>query len=380
MSYNRKLLKQMTEESKQKKTTPKYKVEGWLDNYAKKPIVNSNGYIDGEPPSGHNWRIPGNKITMDLPGMPSKILAVPSEGNSKVVNKGEKASFPKADYVDEYPMMKKGGEPTPLELAKIKAKMALESHFGNPAARRMTTPYPQSLVFKEQDGKIGRGTHYVYNQDNFVVPTIQEGSNGKLFYNQNASPYDREAIRFNSPEDAASFAQYYKNVAPMTKSFRKNGGDISIPNLEEGSWLDRYDKGGGPLPSVQKGKLQPIKPLPKRTDSDYENFFEIFDPTGISSWDDVYRSYKKSGLSSETALEVLGALPLFGNIAKVTKPGIHLAKYSKVDKALFNTLPKNKSLSRTFSSASKTGRGTDAYQTYEQHQNGGQINWLNKYK
>jgi len=129
------------------------------------------------------------------------------------------------------------------------------------------------------------------------------------------------------------------------------------------------------LPSAQNGKLQPIKPLPKRTDSDYENFFEIFDPTGISSWDDVYRSYKKSGLSSETALEVLGALPLLGNIAKVTKPGIHLAKYSKVDKALFNTLPKNKSLSRIFSGASKTGRGTDAYQTYEQHKNGGEMSF-----
>jgi hypothetical protein len=142
-------------------------------------------------------------------------------------------------------MAQYGGEPEPtsLELAKIKAKMALESHFGNPAARRMTTPYPQSLVFKEQDGKIGRGTHYVYNQDNFVVPTIQEGSNGKLFYNQNASPNDREAMRFNSPEDAESFAQYYKHVAPMMRNF-KNGGDISILNLEEGGWLNRYDEGG----------------------------------------------------------------------------------------------------------------------------------------
>lgn len=127
------------------------------------------------------------------------------------------------------------------------------------------------------------------------------------------------------------------------------------------------------IPSAQKGKKIDIRRVPKRTDSDAENLFEILDPTGLSSWDDIYRSYKKTGWSPETALEVLGAIPLLGNIAKVTKPGIHLAKYSKVDKALFNTLPRNKSLSSTVSGASKVGRGTDTYQAYDEYQNGGEM-------
>ena len=128
------------------------------------------------------------------------------------------------------------------------------------------------------------------------------------------------------------------------------------------------------VPSAQKGKKIDIRRVPKRTDSDAENLFEILDPTGLSSWDDIIRSYKDPNTAWwETGLEVLGAIPFLGNIAKVTKPGIHLAKYSNVDKALFNTLPKNKSLSRTVSGASKVGRGTDAYQAYDEYQNGGEM-------
>jgi len=228
MSFNRKLLSQMIAESKQKKTQSK----------PKDRIVDPMGQWKFP---GQVTRIPSNRITMQ--GVPYPVLGVGNNGQQQMMYPGQEYSFPGSKYVDEYPMMKKGGEPTPLELAKIKAKIALESHFGNPAARRMTTPYPQSLVFKEQDGKIGRGTHYVYNQDNFVVPEIQEGSDGKLFYNQNTSPYDREAMRFNTPEDAAAFAQYYKNVAPMTRSFRKNGGENILPKAQDGSILNNIQIG-----------------------------------------------------------------------------------------------------------------------------------------
>jgi hypothetical protein len=54
-------------------------------------------------------------------------------------------------------------------------------------------------------------------------------------------------------------------------------------------------------------------------DSWLENISEIVDPTGVSSWDDVYRSYKNTGLSGETALEVFGALPLLGKVGKAGK-------------------------------------------------------------
>jgi hypothetical protein len=109
-------------------------------------------------------------------------------------------------------------------------------------------------------------------------------------------------------------------------------------------------------PMAQKGRQV------EDNDSWLENVGEIIDPTGISSWDDVYRAYKNTGLSKETALEAFGAIPLLGKISKVTEPGIHLIKYSGIDKILRNTLPRNKSLSRAANVASKTGRGTDAVQ------------------
>ena len=70
-------------------------------------------------------------------------------------------------------------------------------------------------------------------------------------------------------------------------------------------------------------------------DSLAEDVFEILDPTGISSYDDVYRSYKENGLFSwQTGLEVLGALPIIGKAGK----GIKIANTSsKLLKSLSKT-------------------------------------------
>jgi hypothetical protein len=74
------------------------------------PIVNPRGYIDGQPPKGSNWRIPGDgmgtSITMDLPNMPDEILVVPDGDfdQAKVMKRGEEEYFAGADFVDEYTM------------------------------------------------------------------------------------------------------------------------------------------------------------------------------------------------------------------------------------------------------------------------------------
>ena len=55
----------------------------------------------------------------------------------------------------------------------------------------------------------------------------------------------------------------------------------------------------------------------------YEDILEILDPTGISSYDDVYRAYNnyKSGKGSMTdlVLEGTGAIPVLGKFGKLTK-------------------------------------------------------------
>lgn len=64
------------------------------------------------------------------------------------------------------------------------------------------------------------------------------------------------------------------------------------------------------IPMAQKGKQV------EDNDSWLENIAEIVDPTGISSWDDVYRAYKNKGIGKEVALELLGSIPLLGKVKK----------------------------------------------------------------
>jgi len=72
---------------------------------------------------------------------------------------------------------------------------------------------------------------------------------------------------------------------------------------------DAVKKYSKPMPAPKKKQLED-------NDSWLENAVEIVDPLGVTSYDDVYRSYKNTGLSGETALEALGAIPLIGKIGK----------------------------------------------------------------
>jgi hypothetical protein len=127
-----------------------------------------------------------------------------------------------------------GGAPDNVRLAKMKATLARAAAMGNKAAIRMTKPSPDNLAFKEWDGMMGKGTHYMASMGRFAVPFIQEGKDGKLFFNKNASPDDKEAIQFDSEEDAQYFAEHYKEIAPMMKSsqIQKNEPKETIENKE----------------------------------------------------------------------------------------------------------------------------------------------------
>ena len=96
--------------------------------------------------------------------------------------------------------------------------------------------------------------------------------------------------------------------------------------------------------------LQPKKPNKKPSptkkyktqDSTLEDVFEIFDPTGITSYDDVYRSYKENGLLSwQTALEGLGALPVIGKVGKGIKAINTTNKYLKALNKINKTVAKS---------------------------------------
>ena len=56
---------------------------------------------------GQVTRIPSNTITMQ--GVPYPVMGVPNKGEPTMMQPGQYYEFPDADYVDEYPQMKKGG-------------------------------------------------------------------------------------------------------------------------------------------------------------------------------------------------------------------------------------------------------------------------------
>lgn len=112
------------------------------------------------------------------------------------------------------------------------------------------------------------------------------------------------------------------------------------------------------------GNMVYEKPMAKRTgDSTLENIAEVFDPTGITSWDDVYRSYKETGWSPDTALEIFGALPMLG---KVGKAGKLMGQFAKGAGMTARQRRNIQTIANTLQAVPYVGRGTDAYQTIQQ--------------
>jgi len=160
----------------------------------------------------------------------------------------------------------------------MKSKMATQAALGNPGAKRMMSNMPAKYIFTGNErfsdgtpaeGAGAYGSHYISNRDNYVYPNLQDNGEGTLNFIPNASPSDREAMRFENPGEADYFANHYKEVAPMMKHYFNKlamGGSIpgtpgftyartndpapsegpyakkTLPSAKDGGWLDEYDK------------------------------------------------------------------------------------------------------------------------------------------
>jgi hypothetical protein len=101
--------------------------------------------------------------------------------------------------------------------AMIKARLAYEYQRGNPAVLRMMSGHDSPHQF--EDG--ATGTHYMASMDNYAVPLIQD-KDGNLVLGD-YGPESKEAIQFDSPEDAEYFAENYKKFAPALKNYEDGG-------------------------------------------------------------------------------------------------------------------------------------------------------------
>lgn len=256
MAFNRKELK--VEPTTKKNQNP----------YSKDVIVDPMGQWKYP---GEITKIPSNQITME--GVPYPVLGVDNLGNEQMMYPGLDYTFP-GQSVTEYPQM----DEEEMRYGGLKKK------------RRKTTN-----------------------------PAV--GINDLMLRNP-----------FYHTRKGASFVPY-----------KEKGGST-------GGWLDKYQTGKevppkkydtskmwdpskqymGPPRSEQEAKQMTadgrLKPEHHTSDEWYkisdnrgEDLFEIIDPTGVSSWDDVKRSYEKTGMSPSTYAEIFGALPMVGKLGKLEK-------------------------------------------------------------
>lgn len=221
-------------------------------------------------------------------------------------------------------------------------------------------------------------THFMESGDARVYPTVVQRPGNKFveWLNQrdpraayNYAMDTGQYIQFPNDEQATWYgANGYKqgtNVVTGKKKMQPGGQTIAYPD---------NTRLGNVAKHVRPGNYRGQMP-----DTLGENIFEIIDPTGISSWDDVYRSaVNPNSTGYDTAIEFIGAIPMLGKLAKLSSPGIHLGKYKGLDRTLYDFLPRNKVVSHGISTLGKVGRGSDAYQAYDQYKQYGGV--MKKYQ
>jgi hypothetical protein len=162
---------------------------------------------------------------------------------------------------------------------------------------------------------------------------------------------------------------------------KKNSRAYSIPgeyksNITKKSVSKQPVNNGFTLKQSNKSNIKNISTSNIKRDNPFnrpdqlsDDVFEIIDPSGISSWDDVAKSYKKSGLSSETGVELFGAIPIIGKLGKVAKAIDSMKGAAKTSRQLNSAKKTVKVLGTTAKYGPKTQKSIDAYQAYSNRKN-----------
>jgi hypothetical protein len=207
-------------------------------------------------------------------------------------------------------------------------------------------------------GSIGGATQGIPGATGFMYArTGTTPSNGKYAKKTKASAQNGTEMKF-----------YQEGLDFKPKSISRDGDNIAYSDNTRVGNIPRYTR-----PSNYQGN-QP--------DTLGENIFEIIDPSGISSWDDIYRSYNQTGMSGQTAMEAFGAIPMlgkakqFGRAVDALSTGLALTKRQKRNAKVAAEL-----LKATGKYGPNAGRATDAIQAYTQrneYEQGGQLTKLDQ--
>ena len=168
-----------------------------------------------------------------------------------------------------------------------------------------------------------------------------------------------------SAQNGTEMRYYQEGLDFKPKTISEDGSNVAYADNTRVGNLAKYQR-----PVNYRGQMP---------DTLGENIFEIVDPSGISSWDDIYRSAIDTGMSGQTALEVAGAIPFLG---KFKKAGQFLDIVSKAvpmtGRQAKNVKASVAALKAVGKYGPNAGRATDAYQAYDQYEQGGQLTKLDQ--
>lgn len=192
------------------KTThvPNKGMSGLPNKKATVPFVSNEGYKNGLPPVGSHYRIPSDTLYNPTP---YRIKATPNNGPSKWLEAYDTSNtqFPGADYVDE-------------------------QHYD-------TGGYISDKAKATQFGQYAEGgSSWMLTNPNRISTYFPRMANGGGLLSRTVT----------CSNCGWSWKAVDGGMDPMTchkcggTIKMKNGGDISIPDLQEGNWLKAYGPGG----------------------------------------------------------------------------------------------------------------------------------------
>ena len=193
---------------------------------------------------GKNTRIPSDKITMK--GVNYPVLGVSNNGHEKMMYPGQEYIFPGADYVDEFPQLKKGGrtrglipmpKPSKKGLASKKYSRSLEATnrlftenklFEKPKSRKNKVFDPKAKYYQKGGNSDFNIKPSLYTNSN--IPSSQIiGANIDMSHKSGLHGNINAEVPFMNRNTTPSLTQ---NIG-IGKKYRNVYGDVTLSNYSE---------------------------------------------------------------------------------------------------------------------------------------------------
>jgi GH24 family phage-related lysozyme (muramidase) len=243
---------------------------------------------------GENTRIPGNDITMQ--GVDYPVWAQPNVGPGTMMVPGQEYNFPEADYVDEYPQMRRGGSKKSKKFTRnIMATNRIFAEnflFKKPGKKQIYDP--NAPLF--EDG--GEANDYV--DVDLTEEEIQAYRDGGYIVEDISVPQLTQAqkgITISDPKEYAYRKQMYDDSLNLNKAFQ-----MQDKLMGPGSYKtkDKYKWGTAELKEGRKKKivkgLEDLGPMAEDYQSEADQFKNGYDTWTARKQDkQLLNYYKKLG-------------------------------------------------------------------------------------